>query len=259
MRVRAARPGKDHISRRLPQHTGQSETEFSKRLARNEFHTFRKTAQLRFEMEMLILTLSEYGALLIFGAVLLEQLGVPIPAFAFMIISGSLLPPAEAAQHVAIAAMACVLADVMWFYVGKRYGTVALKSVCRATLAKDSCLDKAMQRLARFGPATLLVSRFVPGLGLVVAPGSGALGFSPLSFVFFSALSGLIWSATAIVSGILFKQDVRTILQIMEHASSALFAIAAAALAYVFFLRVARYRSRKANEKKVESDQFSIA
>lgn len=209
-------------------------------------------------MEMLIDALQEYGVPLVFGAVVLEQLGVPIPAFAAMLIAGSVLGTSEAIQHIAAATLACVFADMVWFFIGRRYGTMAMKSVCRVTFAKDDCLNKAMQWLARFGPSALLVSRYIPGLGLMVAPGSGALGFRLLPFVSFSALSGVIWSATAIFLGSWFRDDIRTVLKFIERASSLAIVVSAAAMAIAIYLRAARYFSHKARTKALVEDAFSI-
>ena len=51
----------------------------------------------------------------------------------------------------------------------------------------DSCVSATQSRFERWGVNSLLVARFVPGLGIIAPPLAGALGIGWLRF---GALSG---------------------------------------------------------------------
>ena len=72
-----------------------------------------------------------YGYLLIFGWVLLEQLGLPLPATPVLLAAGAL----SATEHISFAlalgagSLACVVADLSWFFFGRRWGHVVLRII----------------------------------------------------------------------------------------------------------------------------------
>ena len=75
-------------------------------------------------MELPTHILLTYGYLLLFAWVLVEQLGLPLPATPVLLAAGAL-----SAEHqisfpasVAVGLAACLLSDTTWFFVGKRYG-----------------------------------------------------------------------------------------------------------------------------------------
>src|SRR5579885_2766152 len=98
----------------------------------------------------------QYGYALLFGWVLLEQGGLPIPATPLLLAAGAL-----AGQHrmnffltVIAATTGCVLADIFWYAIGKRRGAIVLNLLCRIALEPDSCVRRTETRFAKYGERT---------------------------------------------------------------------------------------------------------
>ncbi|HEX9459387.1 MAG TPA: sulfurtransferase, partial [Thermoanaerobaculia bacterium] len=74
-----------------------------------------------------------YGIPLIFINVLLEQIGVPVPAAPTLIVAGALSRDGKmSSTHVLLAALlASLIADYVWFLLGQRYGYRILRVLCR--------------------------------------------------------------------------------------------------------------------------------
>jgi len=77
-----------------------------------------------------------YGLPLIFGIVLLEQLGAPIPALPVLIVAGALAVDRNlsAVQILTVAVVASLLADSVWYVLGRLRGPRVLKTLCRISL-----------------------------------------------------------------------------------------------------------------------------
>ena len=74
-----------------------------------------------------------YGYLLLFAWVLVEQLGVPLPAMPVLLAAGALSAQHELSFPLAFAAglAAALTADTAWFLIGRRYGHHVLRLLCK--------------------------------------------------------------------------------------------------------------------------------
>lgn len=161
-------------------------------------------------MPNLIELLQLYGVFIVFAIVLVEQGGLPIPAFPVLIVSGALAVSGGIswAACIFMAMAACLIADVFWFKAGRFYGTRILKLLCKISLSPDSCVKQTENKFARFGPKSLIVSKFIPGFNIVAAPMFGAVGVSMPRFLAFSMAGSLLWSATGVAIGAYFHKSV---------------------------------------------------
>ena len=97
-------------------------------------------------MQDIQLLLEQYGAWLVFGNVLIEQAGLPVPAYPMLIAAGALAGTAGWLAPWIAATLACLLADSLWYLAGRRYGSRLLGVVCKLSLSQDSCIRQT-QRL----------------------------------------------------------------------------------------------------------------
>jgi membrane protein DedA with SNARE-associated domain/rhodanese-related sulfurtransferase len=164
-------------------------------------------------MSGLIEFLIAYGLPLLFLAILLEQLGLPLPAVPWLLAVGSLSANAKfsAPAGVAVAVVACLIADSTWFYLGRHHGNRLLGLLCRISLEPDSCVRRTENSFARYGLRTLLVSKFVPGLNTVAAPLAGASKVSVRRFLLFDATGALLYAGCYILVGFLFRDQIEQI------------------------------------------------
>ncbi len=159
--------------------------------------------------------LAQWGVLLVFASVLLEQAGLPIPAPPILIgagalaIEGTMHPAAVLAAGVG----ACLVADHAWFIAGRRHGRRLLAGICRLSISPDTCVRKTDELISRHGPALLLVAKFVPGVSAVSIPTAAAMGVPYRRFLAFDTLGSLAWVGTYVAGGMLFHREVHKLLE----------------------------------------------
>ena len=116
-----------------------------------------------------------HSELLVFLYVLADQLGVPLPATPALLGIGALAAAGKINPAVALALIvaACLLADLVWYSLGRRLGARVLRLLCRISLEQDSCVRRTEDVFIRYGVRSLLVTKFIPGLGAVAPNGIG--------------------------------------------------------------------------------------
>lgn len=199
-------------------------------------------------MPNLIELLQLYGIAIVFAIVLIEQGGLPIPAMPVLVISGALAASGDISWTACIAAavIACLIADMFWFRAGRFYGTRVLRLLCKISLSPDSCVSQTEDKFARFGPKSLIVSKFIPGFNVIASPMSGALGVSTPRFVAFSMSGSLLWSATGIGIGAYFHKSVDQVLLFLSTmGTTALFTVLALLGVFLLYKYVERVRHRR--------------
>jgi len=149
-------------------------------------------------MSQIVEFVVRHGEILAFFYVLADQLNVPLPAIPALLTIGALAaagkinPPLTLGLIVA----ACVLADFIWYSLGRRFGAPVVRVLCKISLEPDSCVRQTENVFLRFGVRALLVTRFVPGVSAVAPPLAGVVGVGMPRFLVYSALSGLLWGGT---------------------------------------------------------------
>lgn len=198
-------------------------------------------------MSQLSLLIQNYGVLLVFGTVLLEQFGLPIPAFPILVVAGAMAMEGGASWQLCLLAvlLACLVCDFFWFRAGRYYGKRVLRLLCRISLSPDSCVNQTEDRFRRYGPKSLLVSKFIPGFNAIAAPMSGALGTRTPQFLGFAATGALLWGGTGIAVGMIFHDSVDRVLATLETmGSTALMVLGTLLALFVAYKYVERRRHR---------------
>jgi membrane protein DedA with SNARE-associated domain/rhodanese-related sulfurtransferase len=143
---------------------------------------------------------------LLFGWVLIEQGGLPIPSVPLMIAAGTM--SAAHKLHVAYALpvilFACFLADSAWYFLGQNFGARVLNVLCRFSLEAATCVERTHGTVGKRGAFTLLFAKFVPGLSTVAAPIAGQLQIPYLTFVLYDMAGSLLWAGAWLFAGRFF-------------------------------------------------------
>lgn len=166
--------------------------------------------------------IAQYGLLVVFINVLVEQAGVPVPAVPTLVVSGALaaIDRLPLPQLVGVAILACLLGDLAWYMAGRRFGSRVMRTICRISLSPDSCVKTSELRFQRWRGMLLLVSKFVPGLSTVAPPMAGAMGLTPAAFVLLDGLGSLLWAGLAIGIGYAFSAQIDTLLASLASAGT---------------------------------------
>lgn len=202
-----------------------------------------------------------WGLALVFGSVLLEQGGLPVPAAPILLAAGALADDGLASPEfvLATALVACLIADHAWFVLGRRHGRRLLARVCRVSLSPDSCVRKTDELIARHGAALLLVAKFIPGISAVTVPTAAAMGLSYRRFVAFDLLGSLLWCGAYVGLGMIFSREVSRALEALNAVGGWSLAIVAALFAAYILLKAARRERLKRLYRAVRIDSEEMA
>jgi membrane protein DedA with SNARE-associated domain/rhodanese-related sulfurtransferase len=186
----------------------------------------------------LIPLLSQYGLAIVFANVLIEQLGVPVPAIPTLVIAGALAAEGKLSAPLvfAVALAACLLADVAWYLAGRRFGNGVMKMLCRISLTPDYCVSETQARFERWGVNALVIAKFVPGLATIAPPLAGATRIGWPQFLFFNTLGASLWVGAGVGGGMLLGPQMEWLLTRLDDIGSAAIIIIVALLAaYIAF------------------------
>ncbi|MEP7061842.1 MAG: DedA family protein/thiosulfate sulfurtransferase GlpE [Betaproteobacteria bacterium] len=211
-------------------------------------------------MESLLAGLAHYGAWFVGGNVLLQQLGLPVPAVPTLVVAGALaaVGTLNGALVLAAAVAASVVADCVWFVAGRRYGYQVLRLLCRISLSPDTCVRETEGIFERWGFYSIVLSKFIPGFSTVGPPMAGALRMPIARFLAASMASATLWAGAALVVGWVFAAQVEYVLAWMTaHLVAATLWIVAALALYIGWKALQRYRlARFVHSARITVDEL---
>jgi membrane protein DedA with SNARE-associated domain len=187
--------------------------------------------------------LLHHGYLVLLAWVFVEQAGVPIPSLPLLLAAGALAGTHQLNLFTSffIVAFSAVCADFLWYQLGRRRGIKVLQFLCKITIEPDSCVRRTEGIFSKQGAHSLIVAKFLPGLGTVAPPLAGIFHMRPRRFLLFDALGASLWAATFLGLGYVFSGQIE---DIAKHAASLggwlgviLLGALAAYLAYKFIAR----------------------
>lgn len=169
-------------------------------------------------MEALLALIATYGLLVVFVSVLLDQGGLPVPAYPAVIVTAALaVDRGESVLPIlVVSTVAAVLADLLWFFGGRRFGVTLLRLMCRLSLSPDSCVTMTRDIYSRWGAPSLIGAKFVPGFAAVATTLAGENRTRVGIFLFYDTLGALLWSGGAVLLGAIFHEAVNEVLLTLE-------------------------------------------
>jgi membrane protein DedA with SNARE-associated domain/rhodanese-related sulfurtransferase len=186
----------------------------------------------------LFLIVTQYGLLIVFINVFVDQIGLPVPAVPTLVVAGAIaadggLPWIPLLTE---SVLACCIADCIWYLIGQLYGIRVLKLLCRISLEPDSCVSQTQTRFERWGINSLVIAKFIPGLAIIAPPLAGAMRIGWLRFIALAAASAILWVGSAVAAGVLFKAQIAVLLiHLGDIGSAAGMLIAAALLLFILY------------------------
>src|ERR1051325_3158437 len=208
-------------------------------------------------MVRLIHYLVRYGVSLVFLNVFAEQIGAPVPAVPTLIVAGALARNGQmSSTHVVVASViASLIADWIWFLLGRHHGYRVLRTLCRISLSPDSCVRETEQRFERWGLKSLLIAKFVPGFSTVAPPLAGAAKRSTAAFLIYDGIGALLWAGSAVAAGRLFHRQIGYVVDRLENLGG--WAIAIVAFALALFVAV-KWMQRAQFFKQLRMARISV-
>jgi membrane protein DedA with SNARE-associated domain len=193
-------------------------------------------------MDQLLSLIATYGLLFVFANVLLEQVGLPIPALPTLVLAGALAADGKlsAPLVLAVAVAASAIADYPWYLAGRRFGYRALRAVCRLSVSPESCVRQTEGIFERYGLMSLALAKFIPGYSTVAPPLAGILRTPPASFLLYNTVGAAVWAGAAVAGGVLFHRQVDRLVAALEHMGAWGLALLVLGLALYLLMRWAR-------------------
>jgi membrane protein DedA with SNARE-associated domain len=193
-------------------------------------------------------SLLRHGGTLAFAEALVQQLGVPIPVEAMLVLAGSLAAKGllSPIRMVAATAAGAVLADAVWFVVGRRYGDALLRLV-RRLWPSQATAPEGRSWFSRWGVRALLVVRILPGAAQLIVSMAGARRIKLGAFIFYDLAGILLWASSFFIGGMVLHRQAEMVLHALSSRTAWL--VIAAPLAVVLLYgwsRRARARSDRA-------------
>jgi membrane protein DedA with SNARE-associated domain/rhodanese-related sulfurtransferase len=208
--------------------------------------------------------IARYGPLIVFVNVFAAAVGLPVPALPTLVLFGAMaalhpeLLASQLAPVLALAVLAALLGDTVWYLAGRRFGGRTLKTLCRLSLSRDSCVRKTEHFFGRWGVRVLAVARFIPGLSLISVPMAGALGTRYRTFAGYDALGALLWAGCGLLVGLLFSKQIDWLFAGANQLGRAALVVVAALLALYAAVRWSRRRAliRQLANARIEVDEL---
>ncbi len=188
--------------------------------------------------QQILLAIAQYGVAVVVVNVLLDQIGLPVPAVPTLIVAGAIAADGRLPMWPLFlwSVLACLAADCGWYLLGQIYGMRVLKTLCRVSLEPDSCVSQTQTRFERWGINSIIIAKFVPGLAIIAPPLAGAMKIGWPRFVFLATLSAVLWVGSGLLAGVVFKSQIARLLEHLDQIGS-IVGISAALLlaAYIAF------------------------
>jgi membrane protein DedA with SNARE-associated domain/rhodanese-related sulfurtransferase len=198
-------------------------------------------------MEDLVRVLEIYGLQIVFAGVLLDQGGLPFPSFSLVVVAAGVATAAGAPVWpiFVVAVVATLVADLLWFAGGRRFGAAMLRLICRVSLSPDSCVGTTRRIYVRWGAPSLIFAKYVPGLAAVATTLAGEARIPIGRFALYDGIGATLWAAGAVALGVIFHEAIDAVLEeLAVLGNSALMLLAAAVLAFIAVKFWQRWRFR---------------
>jgi len=153
---------------------------------------------------------ARYGLTAVFLFTFLENTGLPVPAFPVLMLAGAYASSRHAALlTVLVAASAgALLADAIWYLVGRWKGKRVLNHLCRVSFNPDACLERSVDGFHRRKVATILFAKFLPGVNTIMPPLAGVSAMPITAFLLLDLAGSLLWAGAGVALGFAFGERV---------------------------------------------------
>lgn len=189
--------------------------------------------------------LVQYGYVVLFAFVLVEQIGLPVPAVPVLLGVGALAGAGRMSLVLALGAVvaASLPPDLVWHELGRRRGARVLGLLCRISLEPDSCVRRTENLFMRRGRKALLVVKFFPSLSPIASTLAGMVGVTRREFIALDGLGAILWAGAWMGLGYVFSDALELVAaQVARLGNYALLVGGAALAAYVAVKFIRRQR-----------------
>src|SRR5258708_7130906 len=148
-----------------------------------------------------------------------------------------------------------LIADLAWYWSGKRYGRRVLGLLCKMSFSPDFCVRQTETVFLKVGPWSLLFAKFFPGLSTISVAMAGATRMSLPTFILLNGIGAVLFVSLAVALGVIFQDAIADILRVLgEIGKYGVQSVVAVLGLYV----LARWWRRQAFIRQLRVDQITV-
>jgi membrane protein DedA with SNARE-associated domain/rhodanese-related sulfurtransferase len=182
--------------------------------------------------------LMQHGYVILAAIVLLEAIGIPVPAaVALLIAGGAVARGMLQAQYVlGIAVFAMLAGDTLMFFLGRYTGWWLLGLLCRVSLNPEACILRSADSFYRRGRTLLVVAKFIPGINTMAPPLAGSMNMRTLTFLRLDFAGALLYVGSYLLVGYVFSGALEVVTRGYDSAGRLIgWIVLALVIAYLLF------------------------
>jgi membrane protein DedA with SNARE-associated domain/rhodanese-related sulfurtransferase len=186
-----------------------------------------------------------HGYVVLLVWVFAEQIGLPLPSMPLLLAAGALAGTGRMSFFFSlfVCLVGAVIADSIWYELGRIKGIRILQLLCKISLEPDSCVRRTEGVFSTQGARSLLVAKFFPGLSTVAPPLAGIFHLPFGRFLLFDAIGSILWAGAFLGLGFIFSDQIEKVAERAESLGGSLLVLIVAALVgYIAWKYIARQR-----------------
>ena len=167
----------------------------------------------------------QYGYIILFFGVMLENASVPVPGETILIIASFYTHSHQGTGHlnlsyvIGLATIGCILGDNISFYLGRRLGRRFITQYGRYFFITPHRLNQVEDFFQRHGDKTIFLQRWITGVRVIGALVAGTTQMPWSRFLLFNCLGAVTWVTTISLLAYLFAVNLPILLKILGRSS----------------------------------------
>jgi membrane protein DedA with SNARE-associated domain len=163
--------------------------------------------------------INHWGYFAVFLLIILGNVGLPIPEESILAFAGYLVWRRQLHFSVilVIGIVGAAAGDNLGYWIGRRYGRVAVERYSRRMLMNPKRLQTLGCFVMKHGFLGVFSARFIPGLRFLAGPLAGAAGLPVRSFVVANMLGALVYVPYAVGIGYAVGYGLGTYVERVRH------------------------------------------
>ena len=209
-------------------------------------------------MEQVASEIERYGLPFVFVNVLLAESGLPLPLFPILLAAGALASGGgdRLVGLIAAGVGGFLVADIGWYWCGRRYGGRVLGWLCRLSLSPDRCVRQTEAMFLKIGKSSLLLAKFFPAVSTVSVAMAGASRMPTSVFLLLDMTGALLFVSFALGLGWAFQDSIADVLKVIAHTGKT--GMLGVLLLFLLYL-VVRWWRRRSFIRALRMDRITVA
>ena len=189
-------------------------------------------------MDSILTLIAHHGYSIIFLAVFLESVGLPVPAALAMVAGGAAGASGilNAPWVFALCIIAMLLGDLIVYFFGRKMGWLLLGFLCKVSANPETCILRSAESFYKRGKTTLVIAKFIPGISTMAAPLAGSMKMRPAQFLLYDFAGSVLYTVVYAGLGFLFHNFLSVIVHGFQAAGHLVeFILLLAVIAYIAY------------------------